>query len=98
MTADSIVKDVREAIDMFGRYTFEDKGAGEVMDVAAIVRYVRGLDAEAARDLLVAVATQPVERDLCVRLVEAVMSDLQDVPDEFWEVLIAHPVLEKAAM
>ena len=89
MTADDIRKQVKAALREFGRYAFADKGANEVMDTKPILDYVKALPAGEARALLLDVATS--KEEMCRRLVEDLVCDLDGQPDEWWNELMSDP-------
>jgi hypothetical protein len=49
MTKDDIIQDIKKAIEMFGSYTYYDKGAGEVMELD---KYVDGIKEMSAKDAI----------------------------------------------
>jgi hypothetical protein len=93
---DRILTEMEEAVEMFGTYQFLDKGAGEVMDLDGLLEALRALPAEQMADVLEAVvAKQSPHGALKLRLVSDLLSDLQDVEDADWEVLMSREALSE---
>lgn len=92
-----ILADVDTALTLFGTYQFQDKGAGEVMDLDAILTDLKAMHPEDAADVLCELVaesengTRPVA--VMERLVSDLLVDLQDVDDGWWDILISREEL-----
>lgn len=60
---DQAAKDVEESLDMFGTYTFGDKGPQEVMDIDEWVKKIETLSADDAAETLTAISQTPIHGD-----------------------------------
>lgn len=92
MTANEIRKQLTEALDEFGRYTFRDKGADEVMDVASIVN---ALNAMPVPDVIAVLEDVYKTEDdgYGEQLVSDIIMHMDDVPEERWNELMKSDIL-----
>lgn len=93
MNADTICNRVHDAIRMYGRYQFEDKGAAHVMDVGEIAARLAPMSAADARRILAEVAAN--DEPLCAMLASEVILELQDQPDAWFNALLRAPILSR---
>jgi hypothetical protein len=90
ITAAEIISQYKDAIKDFGTYTFDDKGADEVMDIRALAMAIEKLPAEEAAKILVEVAKYDEATD---RRTVVVASDIVMYHQE-WEELFKQPGIE----
>lgn len=83
ITAQDCCKQIDEALEMFGRYSYYDKGPTEVMFMNEIVDELNSMPATKVRDLLKKVMNHPHGE----RFVSAVMVMSQDRSDEDFEIM-----------
>jgi hypothetical protein len=92
-----IVTEVKAALRQFGTYTFEDRGPGEVMDMASLVNDLKTLHPGDAADVLCAVLAGAEKNKkhggYLEQFVEAALVDLQDVDDGWWDILLSREEL-----
>lgn len=97
---DMILADVDQACRLFGTYTFQDKGAQEVMDLDRITEVLRALHPDECADVLcelVALSESKTYQNSPVMecLVSDLLVALQDVDDAFFDVLMSRPELQE---
>ena len=85
ITSNEIVKDLIEALSMFGTYTFDDKGPHEVMDLDYIVGELRELSAKDAGTIMKEVAAK---NDRGQHLIDHIASGLDDMPDAWFNEML----------
>jgi hypothetical protein len=83
-----IIKELGEALKMFGSYTFDDKGPQEVMGINELCEELRKLPAKEACDILVEVATCKKHKGRGLSVAMSIACDLQD-----WDELYANEVM-----
>jgi hypothetical protein len=83
---DRYVKQIRDALKMFGTYTYDDKGPNEVMDVHVIERELRAMSAEDAASVLRGVCHAAKQKGRGLHLATTMAVHLQD-----WEALFEQP-------
>jgi hypothetical protein len=92
-TNDELVSDIVTAIDealrMFGQYTMHDKGAHEVMFVEELVEPLRRMLAVDVSAILSSVLDR--RGDDAEPFVTAVLLNLQDMPDDWFNQLLVDP-------
>ena len=79
-----LVNQIRAAHKEFGRYTYYDKGPGEVMDIHTISTKIKEMDPKEARDVLAEVKKY---KNGGYDLVSSVLCELQELPDEQFNIL-----------
>lgn len=79
-------KELGSALKQFGTYSFDDKGASEVMDVDELVEKFRSLDVEVAGATLVEIATSPKYDGRGQGLVREILGSMED-----WDELFDQP-------
>jgi len=88
MDANSLVdrckKDLTEGLKMFGTYSFDDKGADEVMDIDELVTMFRKVTATVAAEALLNLASDDHENGRCNQLAMTIVGELED-----WDELFA---------
>lgn len=90
MTAQDILTELDEALKEFGTYSFDDKGPEEVMNLDGIVNTLNAMDVKEVVDIL---ETVSAASDRAKTLVEHLLMDMQDIPDERWDALMESPKL-----
>lgn len=88
MTANDILIKMNEALNRFGTYSFDDKGAHEVMDISSIVSHVKSLNKEDAAKLLKEVVDAKGFSDRNKSVADAIMGDCDDMLDEWFEYVL----------
>ena len=78
ITAEEIMKQIDEALRSFGEYTYEDKGAEEVMDVYSIVNSLKEMQ---TKEILTVLQTVEKEHKCAGRLLTAIAMSLQEWQD-----------------
>lgn len=85
ITSDEIVKDLKEALERFGTYSFDDKGPSEVMDLDEIVSELRGMSAKDAGAIMKEVVAKNKRGQ---HLIDCIASCLDDTPDAWFNEMI----------
>jgi hypothetical protein len=86
MTSKFILSKLKEALEKFGTYSFDDKGPDEVMNTQSIINELKTLSSEQAGLILKEVSLSKNERGK--RLAECLVSGLDDMPEEWFENLL----------
>lgn len=86
MTSKIILAKLNEALKKFGTYSFDDKGADEIMDIASINGKLRKLSPEKAGLILKEVINSSNKRGKA--LAECLVSDLDDMPEKWFNTLL----------
>lgn len=94
MTSQECVAEIKYALKMFGEYTYNDKGPHEVMDMGSFISKFKALPALETKKILLEVLE--LDQQFGEKFVSAVLVDMQDVPDEYWEELMTSEKLERA--
>lgn len=92
MTAESILKDIKAAWLDFGRYTYFDKGAEEVMEIDLYVREMRKMPVSTLKKLLEDLHNLDKDSDI---FIGSVLEMLQDIPTEQWDELMKSDILNQ---
>lgn len=92
MTSEEILNKMRLAIKKFGEYTFEDKGASEVMDIRELVAALSALSAVDARKVLEEV--HDADRYGAILAGELVCG-LDGQPTDWWDTLMESQTLQE---
>lgn len=87
ITAEECIKQIKQAIRLFGTYTYGDKGPREVMDIETIVQELRSMPLAETKELLEKVVKYDVKNQRGHALVSAILVSLQDLPDDQFEEL-----------
>jgi hypothetical protein len=83
ITSKDILKQLKAALKKFGEYSFDDKGASEVMDLDAICAELRHMPAKDAGEVLKQVEAGDKERGQA--LVDQLASNMEESPEEWFE-------------
>lgn len=92
ITSKQILDELQSALKEFGTYSFDDKGPDEVMNLLPIITELKSLTAKQAGLILKEVASSKNERGK--RLAESLVSDLDRMPDEWFDELLEVSGLE----
>ncbi len=84
ITAKEIESELKAAIRKFGKYSYEDKGAFEILDVDAMAERIAQLEPDAAADLMDVLYKKPINH----RLISDLVVVLQGCPDDWFEAFI----------
>ena len=74
ITAKECIKRIDEALKEFGRYSYYDKGADEVMDISDVVLELKGM----TKDEILSVLTEVSKYEHARPFLSAVMGSLED--------------------
>lgn len=85
ITANEIVAKLDEALKKFGTYSFEDKGAQEVMDLKEITSKLEKMTSSKAGEVMKSVAEK---HDYGQSLINQLASALDNMPEEWFEDMI----------
>ena len=80
ITSKEILKRLKSALKQFGTYSFDDKGASEIMDLDSIVAELRHMPAKDAGEVLKQVEAGDEERGQA--LVDQLASNMEESPEE----------------
>ena len=83
ITAKEILKRLKSALKQFGEYSFDDKGAHEVMDLDSICAELRSMPAKDAGRVMKQVEAGDKERGQA--LVDQLASNMEESPEEWFE-------------
>ena len=83
-TAKEILQELRDALEQFGTYTFDDKGAQEVMDFYSITSSLRKLPADMVGKILKEVG-EGGEDGRAESLRDQIYGEFQEMPDDWFE-------------
>jgi hypothetical protein len=78
-----IIKELGEALKMFGSYTFDDKGPDEVMDIGGLVEELKKLTSNEASEVLFEVARAKNHKGRGLQVAMYLVLDLQDWDELF---------------
>jgi Ca2+-binding EF-hand superfamily protein len=83
--ANEAISAIKEGIRSFGSYTYQDKGAREVMDVEYFANTYRSLGAEMTQHILLKICEFKDAEPFCY----SVIASLEDLPEEQWDLLMS---------
>jgi hypothetical protein len=83
---DHCYREIREAIDNFGRYTYEDKGVGEVILVTPMINRFKAVPSASAAKVLLALHERRDHDDLFHQFARDLLSYMED-----WDGLFEEP-------
>jgi hypothetical protein len=83
ITSKDILKQLKSALKQFGTYSFDDKGAHEVMDLDAICAELRSMPAKDAGKVMKQVEAGDKERGQA--LVDQLASNMDESPEKWFE-------------
>jgi|GEM_PF-2943749 len=86
ITSKEIVQEIKTAIQMFGEYTYHDKGAYEVMDLSGIKKRMDDMTAEQIIQVLTEVQLAKVDSQIFIRdMVSCFDSDEDERANQLFE-------------
>jgi len=85
---DTIMKKIDTAIEMFGSYSFDDKGPYEVMDIKSIIKDLSAKSLKEMSDILSEVLDNYSNYDRALSVVNTIIGEFDYLPeDEFDDLL-----------
>jgi len=85
---DEIIESLKEALETFGTYTFDDKGPDEVMDTDKITDRLSKLTAKEAGEVLKRVRETPMKGKRSEHLADYLANMLDEMPEEWFEEML----------
>ena len=83
-----IMDRIDNAVEKFGSYTFDDKGAWEVMSISSIKKELAGKPAEEIASILSEVLDNYSNKHRASETVSCIISELDDMPEEEFDRLL----------
>lgn len=83
-----IMDRIDKAVEKFGSYTFDDKGAWEVMSISSIKKELAGKPAEEIASILSEVLDSYSNKHRASETVSCIISELDDMPEEEFDRLL----------
>ena len=83
-----IMDRIDNAVEKFGSYTFDDKGAWEVMSISSIKKELAGKPAEEIASILSEVLDSYSNKHRASETVSCIISELDDMPEEEFDRLL----------
>ena len=83
-----IMDRIDNAVEKFGSYTFDDKGAWEVMSISSIKKELAGKSAEEIASILSEVLDNYSNKHRASETVSCIISELDDMPEEEFDRLL----------
>lgn len=93
MNSTDIIHRLNVALRSFGAYSFDDKGPREVMDISAIVEALNAMPVEEAIKSMEETCNHSGRG---MNLVGTLLVDMQTLPDERWNAIMANSTLAEA--
>lgn len=87
--AKNIMDKTDEALDRFGKYTFEDKGPWEVMDVTTLTNQLKDKTAKDAASILSQVLDNYSNQRYAASIVECIIGQLDSMPNDWFDELLS---------
>ena len=100
ITVDNILDELAKALEVFGTYSYDDKGPEEVMYLDEIINQLKKLYAEDAGMILRELCQDKtyyqtnVTNKRCKRLADYLLVCMQDMPDDWFEEVLTTSGLE----
>lgn len=83
-----IMDRIDNAVEKFGSYTFDDKGAWEVMSISSIKKELAGKPVEEIASILSEVLDSYSNKHRASETVSCIISELDDMPEEEFDRLL----------